>query len=301
VPNSDKNLDTHLWSEIDSLCPATEIQIGIPNETSLLFKELLFTGVDEDFARHRNNTLSNATSNEELVDYIMEHGNAMTYFELAYVISSIDQEVISLAPIFNPDEEEYLKPSAASFEANTYPLLRRLRLAMFNDETSLESTRVLLDFGLFSEAGNNATKSVGLWPIDRWEKILMATRVQSANGVAIADIEEYCSDAGDAISIAGSSTVYPVARLWSSIYQIGCPGNVVAVEGGGSSVGAGRVCGNPEHGDPIDIGDMSRHWKDSEATVSSNGFLYQCLEPGDATRSAIQIDVAIDGLTVAGK
>jgi ABC-type phosphate transport system substrate-binding protein len=309
VPNSDSNLDTHLWSEINSLCPSTEIQIAIPETTSILFRELIFSGVDEDFARHRNNTLSDATSNKELVDFIVDHGNAMTYFELAYVIDDIDQEVISLAPIFNEDEQEYLKPSAASFEANTYPLLRRLYLAMLNEESSLESTRVLLDFGLFSSQGIDATKSVGLWPIHRWEKILMATRAQTANGVPLADIQDYClipveADAANAdaaeIHIAGSSTVYPVAQIWSSIYQIGCPWTTFVVEGGGSSVGAGRVCGDPERGTPVDIGDMSRPWKDSEAEVSPNGYLYQCLAPGDPSRAAVQIDVAIDGLTVAG-
>jgi ABC-type phosphate transport system substrate-binding protein len=50
-------------------------------------------------------------------------------------------------------------------------------------------------------------------------------------------------------------------------------------------------------GAPVDIGDMSREWKPSEADV--NDFLYSCLEPGDPERSAIQIDVAIDDLTVA--
>ena len=71
----------------------------------------------------------------------------------------------------------------------------------------------------------------------------------------------------------------------------------ITVEGGGSSNGAGRVCGEEERGTPVDIGDMSREWKDTEA-VERDGYVYECLV-GDTTRSAIQVDVAIDGLTVA--
>lgn len=79
------------------------------------------------------------------------------------------------------------------------------------------------------------------------------------------------------------------------IYEIGC-GVTVTVQGGGSSIGADRVCGGGDG--PVDIGDMSREWKSSEAKVQDNGYVYDCLEH-DTSRSAIQIPVAIDGLTVA--
>lgn len=42
---------------------------------------------------------------------------------------------------------------------------------------------------------------------------------------------------------------------------------------------------------------MSRDWKSSEATTS-DGYTYNCI---DSSRSAIQIEVAIDGLSVAVK
>jgi ABC-type phosphate transport system substrate-binding protein len=85
----------------------------------------------------------------------------------------------------------------------------------------------------------------------------------------------------------------------SEIYKIACRVDMT-VEGGGSSVGAGRVCGNLERGLPVDIGDMSREWKSKEAEVHKNEFVYKCLL-GDTDRSAIQLPVAIDGLTVAVK
>lgn len=69
------------------------------------------------------------------------------------------------------------------------------------------------------------------------------------------------------------------------------------METGGSSGGAGRVCANREKGSPVDIGGMSRGWKEEEAKESM-GFLYDCLK-GDTERSTIQVPVALDGVTVA--
>lgn len=99
--------------------------------------------------------------------------------------------------------------------------------------------------------------------------------------------------------VAGSSTVFPVADLWAQNYQTACSGTTITVEGGGSSTGAGRVCGNEEKGTPIEIGDMSREWDPKEATLTDEeSGVYTCVA-GDPTRSVIQVDVAIDGITVA--
>ena len=104
----------------------------------------------------------------------------------------------------------------------------------------------------------------------------------------------------DDITIAGSSTVEPIARLWAAAYSTAC-GNTVTVEGGGSSSGARRVCADTSRGESaVDIGGTSRQWKTSEATTS-DGYTYNCVAPGDTTRSAIQVDVAIDGLSVVSK
>ncbi|CAB9522085.1 phosphate binding protein [Seminavis robusta] len=300
VPYSDNDPNTHLWSEINNLCPEEEIKIAFPEKGALLFKELIFRGVDEAFAIHRDNaTLISAQSNQDLRDYILENDSAITYFELAHVIAEVDQELVSLVPI--QEDGHAIKPGAASFDSGTYPLARRIYMNLFHDDASLEATRALMEFG-FSSHGDQATKSVGFWPIDRWEKVLMATRIQSRSGIPIGEIEDYCNEGveEETITIAGSSTVFPVAQIWSEIYRIGCPQVSFVVDGGGSSVGAGRVCGNPEHGTPVDIGDMSRQWKDKEAEVV-NGHLYNCKEPGGTSRSVIQVDVAIDGLTVAVK
>ncbi|GIR07791.1 MAG: hypothetical protein CM15mP18_1200 [Methanobacteriota archaeon] len=102
------------------------------------------------------------------------------------------------------------------------------------------------------------------------------------------------------ISIAGSSTVFPLAEAWAEYYSEACPGTTITVEGGGSGAGAGRVCANSEKGTAVDIGDMSRDWKGSEATRGDDGYTMSCLK-GDTSLEARQIVVAYDGLSVVVK
>ncbi|MDA0878345.1 MAG: substrate-binding domain-containing protein, partial [archaeon] len=102
------------------------------------------------------------------------------------------------------------------------------------------------------------------------------------------------------ISIAGSSTVYPLATAWAEYYQEACDGVTITVEGGGSGAGAGRVCANSAKGTAVDIGDMSRDWKSTEASRGDDGYTMSCLS-GDTTLEARQIVVAYDGLSVVVK
>jgi PBP superfamily domain len=99
-----------------------------------------------------------------------------------------------------------------------------------------------------------------------------------------------CGPEGGQISVAGSSTVFPVAEKWAASYMANCSGVNVTVAAGGSSAGAGQVCNDPERGAPVDIGTMSRAWKDTEGNTT-DGFTFSCLV-GDTDRSAIQIDVS---------
>ena len=103
------------------------------------------------------------------------------------------------------------------------------------------------------------------------------------------------SAASDTIKIAGSVVLQPLAKTWGAAYTAQCKAKVT-VEGGGSSDGAKRVCGDTSKGSAVDIGTMSRAWKSTEATVSSDGFTYQCAI--GTKPKVVQIDVAIDGLTV---
>ncbi len=98
------------------------------------------------------------------------------------------------------------------------------------------------------------------------------------------------------INIAGSSTVYPVASAWGEAYSAANSDYTVTVAGGGSGAGASKVCSTDS--DSVHIGDMSRGWKDSEATVAADGYTYSCAN-SDVT--VTQLTVAIDGLSVVVK
>lgn len=81
----------------------------------------------------------------------------------------------------------------------------------------------------------------------------MLTRLGSEGGVDLAGIK--CGGVTGSFNIAGSSTVFPVAQLWSEIYMAKCPGITVSYEGGGSSRGANRVCDtNAEGLGAVEIG-----------------------------------------------
>jgi len=98
---------------------------------------------------------------------------------------------------------------------------------------------------------------------------------------------------------AGSTTVYPIAVQWASSYAKTCPDATITVEQGGSTVGSKRVCGDATLG-AVDIGNMSRDWKPSEAAVQPDGYTYNCLI-GDTTRSVAQMPVFNDALVLIVK
>ena len=98
------------------------------------------------------------------------------------------------------------------------------------------------------------------------------------------------------INIAGSSTVFPVASAWGQAYSTANEDYTVTVAGGGSGAGASKVCSTDA--DSVNIGDMSRGWKDSEATVGADGYTYSCVNT-DVTIT--QLVVAYDGLSVVMK
>lgn len=113
----------------------------------------------------------------------------------------------------------------------------------------------------------------------------------------LASAQEECGPSG--FGIAGSSTVFPIATAWVEGYIAMCPDiEISPIDDDGSSNGAARVCDASEEGaSAVEIGNMSREWEDDEAAVQADGFTYQCVA-GDTSRSVIQVDVALDGISV---
>ena len=100
----------------------------------------------------------------------------------------------------------------------------------------------------------------------------------------------------NAITMAGSSTVYPLATAWASSFMQTNSQTSVYVAGGGSSAGASRVCSTGQ--DHVDIGDMSRGWKAIEASRQGNTRNYTC---ANSDVEVTQIPIALDGITVIVK
>ena len=85
-----------------------------------------------------------------------------------------------------------------------------------DDEDSLALTRPFLDFGL-SAVGEQLILLTGYAPIPEMERVIMRTRAQTDSGVKkLAIAATPCGPKHRDIKIAGSSTVYPVAKLWVS-------------------------------------------------------------------------------------
>ena len=118
-------------------------------------------------------------------------------------------------------------------------------------------------------------------PIDAEDKCDKATEVK---GCIYSTADNYNPDANvddgscvysneQTIEIAGSSTVFPVASAWAQEFTSNNPNYKINVAGGGSGAGASRICSTDA--DHVDIGDMSRGWKSSEAAVAEDGYTYE--------------------------
>jgi ABC-type phosphate transport system substrate-binding protein len=297
VPFLDDNDNTHMWSELNENCTSNEI---------VLSAEASSNGTSWDafdfFTQHvlssRGETSRDYFSSEdadEVDSFVHANGNAITVTHLFDMISADFQDRHLLAIGVADDEGNVVMPSAKMFEDEKYPLLKKVNFAMVNRPEALALTRPFLEFGL-SDEGTDILKQSGYWPIRDWEKLTMYTRLQSERGLDVEGIKTSCGPENGHISIGGSDTVLPVAHVWSEIYKLGCPYDI-EINGGGSSVGAGRICGNPEMGTAVDVGMMSRDFALDETVETETEFLHSCLK-GDDTRSVIQIDVALDGITV---
>jgi len=93
------------------------------------------------------------------------------------------------------------------------------------------------------------------------------------------------------ISLAGSTTVQPVAEKLAEAFKATTPGVQIDVQGGGSSVGV-KSAGEGT----VDIGMASREVKDSEMTEFPSLVIHTIARDGIAI--AVHPGVTVDGLTV---
>ena len=296
IPFSDGNDATHLWSELNENCTATEIDIAGPDtggDAHRFFSEHILRGQDEVLR-----DMFQSSVIEELDSYVTRNTQAIYFYQLhdMFSLEHMEQRAsVASVPIMNKQGEFY-DSNAATFEKDHYPLLRDIYLGFDTNPTSTQKTLPVLEYGL-SKEGSDLLKQANFWPIPDWEKLDMYTRLHSQFGLNLDMLRNHCGPQGQKLSIAGSTTVWPIASIWSRLYKLACDVDLT-LEGGGSSAGAGRLCANMEKGEPVDIGNMSRDWKASEATKRPAEFIHDCVK-GDESRSSFVIDIALDGLVVA--
>ncbi|MCD4671881.1 MAG: phosphate ABC transporter substrate-binding protein [Anaerolineaceae bacterium] len=97
--------------------------------------------------------------------------------------------------------------------------------------------------------------------------------------------------ASGSISVAGSTTVQPLAELFSEAFMAANADVTIDVQGGGSSVGV-KAAGE----DTSDIGMASREIKDSELTEFADLVIFTIARDGIAV--VVNADVPVDDLTL---
>jgi len=301
LENDDKDDSTHLWSELDARCAKEEILIsGKPRDTPdyEFFYDETFKSKDEDIPIDTPRKTGPATyvqytgsdNDLELVQFIAGSTTAISFF--AYNTAK-DYDQLTSVPIQN----KYglmVQPDTSNIAGLDYtPFSRKMHMEVWNDGDVLDAMKGFFEFA-FSKKGDELVESVGYFPTRKWEKVVMLTLLDAEGGVNLEDFD--CgSDSGD-FEIAGSLTAHPVAQVWSEMYTAKCSHVGIKYRGGGSSKGAGRVCGVSKSSS-VEIGTMSRDWRDSEA-VTRNGYYYDCV---GSDRYVVQVDVAIEALVVTYK
>ena len=201
LPFSDGNDATHLWSELDENCSATEILLAGPSPgtgASNFFNKYVLTEVDETPREYVY-----TDDFHELDKYLQDNSGSIGIYKM---IDMLTVEYADRVPFIEPvsimdAHRKFVEATEKNYDSKEYPLLRPVYLGIDNTPSSLERTRPFLEFGLSDEGTTSLTKQ-GFWPINDWEKMVAFTMIQSALGFAINDITEHCPDVQEgAISI----------------------------------------------------------------------------------------------------
>mmetsp|Transcript_13601 Transcript_13601/g.37457 ORF Transcript_13601/g.37457 Transcript_13601/m.37457 type:complete len:265 (-) Transcript_13601:194-988(-) len=181
IPHSDWSSNTHTWSELHPDCERVEIRIAgteIDSGTYEQFQRQVLTDYrnGETFDTERPvYGYFNSPEYDELVEYLQEHGEAISYF--AHVFYFANSGTLSPVPIMN-SEGVYVEPTDKTIADGSYtPLSRRIFMNLYNDAESLSNTAPFMLFGMNHPELLEATGYVGL-PDDEHE--LMIERVENA-------------------------------------------------------------------------------------------------------------------------
>ena len=210
LKNSDNNDTTHLWSELDPGCRATEIKIAgrdLQSGTAGSFRDAVFKDArnGETFGSNRKDGYFNSSIDAEVVNFVqtsseLEYGDAVAYFGFSFYLN----EGASLygSPIKN-SAGVFVVPTQASIADGSYnPLSRPLVFQVLKDEASLADTRPFLQY-TFSNEGNALTDATGYVGLDLAKRNVMLARL------GLPPITEPAPVAGPVSAPAGSPVAAP--------------------------------------------------------------------------------------------
>ncbi|MCF7920368.1 MAG: phosphate ABC transporter substrate-binding protein [Candidatus Cloacimonetes bacterium] len=114
--------------------------------------------------------------------------------------------------------------------------------------------------------------------------------------LALAVFPAFAGRNANSLTIAGSTTVLPIAQSCAEAYMNANPDADISVRGGGSSVGIANIIAGT-----VDIGDASRHAKTKEIVqAKSNGVnLYENIVANDAIAIIVNSSNPVNALTLA--
>jgi len=224
VPFSDSNaLSPKLWSELHSECQPVAISLVGPPVASKgfdYFKQEMLTATNETVDTTR---YTSSETTEGLAASLYENGAAIGFLGIRFVLSEEDREILENLKIIGLREGlrgSFVSPTVAAYDETLYALATKLYMNLNQDETSLINTRPFVDYG-FSEEGTKLLIDAGFWPLHESDRIVMDTKAQTPAGIPMDHIKENCGPAEAAFSIAGSSTVFPIAELCKLFFCLG--------------------------------------------------------------------------------
>jgi ABC-type phosphate transport system substrate-binding protein len=213
VPHSDGNELTRRWSELHNECQPEEILIigmASSNPVHDFFEKKISHAAEEVIDTTR---FHGETDIEVLVDKLERSKSGIGFFNIRYALSEEDKSVVAnrLKTVLLLDRNRaYISPEDARFEDRDYPLTSHIYFNINDEQLTWINLRPFLEYA-FSEQGTSELLEASFWPVPRWKQEVMKARAQTATAVAMEDI--VCGPDGSDISIAGSTTVFPVSQI----------------------------------------------------------------------------------------
>ena len=180
LANSDKNDKTHLFSELSSSCPKTEIKLVGLNSTFATytyFLETIFTDFanGETFDILRPNGAAFKGTRSENATIALVKGDTNTIGFVSY--SNFDKARTIVNAVSIKNKAGFIVPTTATFAAGTYPLSRRVFMNLLS--STVDKTKAFIEYGM-SVKGTANVSSNGFSPIPTSSRATQKAKLQIA-------------------------------------------------------------------------------------------------------------------------